>query len=158
MRFLVVKHTTEEGYIVLSRKVSSAVIHWVCRRSVPCVRTYDDFGRPVEDGKVCPNCNPETPRRWQGYLHVMNKTGSIEYFLCLPPGAGWELLTNLPPDYDLRGKRLYARREGTAQTCPLLLRLDPNYTASCDLPIERDPGKFLDGLFAKVRHLTQQPA
>jgi hypothetical protein len=76
-------------------------------------------------------------------------------FLCIPPGAGYALLDPLPDDYDLRGRRLLVRRETAAATSPLLIVLDPVYRQERELIAEKNPGDYLERLFAKVYHLTR---
>jgi hypothetical protein len=145
MDFLTVRHMTTEKYICIGRRVWSGHIHWIAGRSVPCVSQERD----------CPNCNPSTPRRWVGYIHVFTPDYKRDVFLTLPPGAGFALLSGLPEDYDLRGRRLSIKRDGKAITSPLLIQLDPTFLANFGLPPEKDPAEYLEEVFRKVLHLTE---
>lgn|SRR5215831_7863515 len=148
MRFLVATHTQEQPYVCISSRIWSHHTHWHQGRSVPCVKAE----------RRCPLCGPDTPTRWTGYLHVLTPENRIDTFLTLPPGAAYNLLQSLPEDYDLRGRKLYVKRDGKSRTSPLLLRLDPTFLASFNLPPEQPPAAFLELLFKKVEHLTNTPA
>ena len=155
MRFLCVMDQAEVPYLVCSRRVASMVTHWVSGRSVPCVKRYDVHGKPLDDDVYCPNCTPEISRRWVGYLHVVNARNGQQFFLTLPPGAGFNLIDPLPDDYNLRGRKLYVRRETASPQSALLVRLDPTFLNAESLPAEKAPEEYLVTLFKRVEHLTK---
>jgi hypothetical protein len=135
----------ERRYLILGRQIWSTHIHWLNGRSVPC----------VELERRCPNCNPQTPKRWAGYLHVWDPATRQGIFLSIPPGAGDDLLAAQPSDYDWRGKYLWARRQTRCASSELIMRVE---AGTCDvgaLPAELSPADYLDRLFRKVRHLTE---
>jgi hypothetical protein len=145
MEFLCVKHQSAEGYVSIGRRVWSGHVHFIAGRSVPC----------VEQERSCPNCNPQTPKRWVGYLHVYTPNFKKDCFLTLPPGAGFQLLHGLGKDYNLRGRKVMCKREGRSHTAALAIWLDPQYAASFEMLPEKDPGKYLEEMFRGVLHLTE---
>jgi len=145
IRFECVKHTQPEDYVVIGRQVWTGHVHYLAGRSVPCVREHAE----------CPNCNPQTPRRWIGYLHTYTPNLRSDIFLTLPPGAGYALLEGLATDYDLRGRRLRVWRQTKAITSQLCVTLDPIYQASFQVMPEKNPAEYLEFLFKKVEHLTR---
>jgi hypothetical protein len=145
MTFHTVTHLDQRAYIVLGRQVFSHHVHWVGNRTVPCLD-------PVAP---CPHCGPNVPRRWKGYLHVLMPNLRPDVFLCLPPGAGFHLLADAPRDYDWRGKKLLCHRAGKSSTSALVCAWDPYYQCKTDMAPEKDPGPYLDLLFAPVLSLTR---
>jgi hypothetical protein len=140
MEFLTPRNIQPVSWVVCSRQISAHHVHWIGACTAPC----------AQPKAHCEHCERSCPRRWKGYVHVIAMDGRKECFLCLTPGAGYELLNSLPRPYDIRGRKLTVYRSGKAATSLLIATLDLNFTNHGELPLERDPGPYLDNVFRKV--------
>lgn len=145
MDFLTIRNTDPADYIVLSEQIFAHDVHWIGTRTMPCTE-----GKPL-----CEYCNMNKPIRWRGYLHVIpyHQTGK-QYFLCLTPAVGWEMLNEIEPGYSFRGKLLTVWRANKSASSLMLFRWKENHTTFRDLPPELDPGPFLDTVFRKRKPLA----
>lgn len=151
MKFITPKNTQVQTYLVFSRRVWAHHVHWLGARSQPCTLKVGTDGQVT---RHCDHCQAQMPTRWKGYLHVRLVGCNEDAFLCITPGAGWELENSLGKEYDLRGMMVDVFRGGKAATSPLIVRVNQNYVRREIEREELDPGPYLETVFRKQKPLS----
>jgi hypothetical protein len=152
IEFVTPRNTQPISYVAISKRIWAHHVHWLGARTQPCTLVVGADGTPRVK---CDHCAAQMPTRWKGYLHVW-KSGELKtLFLCLTPGAGWELTNALGSDYDLRGLTLDVWRSGKAATSLLIVRQNTNFERREVQVAELDPGPFLETIFRKSKPLSQ---
>jgi len=144
MDFVTVKHVDEKAYLILGTQIFGAWIHYVGGSSKPC----------HQPDAECERCDLEQPRRWVGYLHAVLQGGKDDFFLSIPPFAGYNLIQSLGQDYNLRGRILHIRRKTDHPQSRLLIRWEGGDTTRVAYIREKDPSPYVGILFHKWDRLT----
>ncbi len=115
---------------VLSETLWGMWTHWETNHSTPCF---------LEKAK-CYGCTKGLPRRWKGYVHVINalKPNSTG-FLELTPFAGQQVLDQCPASVSMRGMRLQVTRTQGGAKGRLRITVLPDLAPGTDLPLEKTP-------------------
>ena len=98
-------------YVCLSPGIHGFHIHWTGKRSAPCVKGADG----------CRLCESGTPRKWRGYVHVINMATGNNCFLELTPTTAEQFIKQVGTG-TLRGARFQLKR-GNGRTAPCRLAL-----------------------------------
>jgi len=151
MEFLTARNTQPQSFICISRRIWAHHVHWIGERTAACKLAVGLDGQVTTK---CEHCSAQRPVRWRGYLHMVPYGGQTDLFLCLTPGAGWELLQELGKEYDLRGLRMEVFRTGKAATSLLKVRVLAQYDRVELEREELDPGPYLETVFRKNRPLS----
>lgn len=113
--------------ICLSESVYGVYIHWLGKRSAPCLSNG-----PVQ----CPFCAIQVPRRWEGYLAgYSERTGKV-YLLHLSKGASLSCPDIASGKANLRGCRIIVERRGNNPNSPCVARVEYGSQLNFKLPSE----------------------
>jgi hypothetical protein len=130
-RMDVFRVTTSESaqFTCASESILGVEIHWYGRRSHECTQTANG---------QCKGCAENWPKKWKGYLHVVDPLKRHEGFLEITATC-WALFqSQLPPTSSLRGIRFrLSKTKGGAKGRYLVTVLESR-ECSESLPEERD--------------------
>jgi len=148
MEFRTVRNVTEDKAVVLSPRIWAHHVHWLGNVTVPC---------DSEKGR-CELCELQKPTRWAGYLLCWDYgRGSKQFFLCITPKAGYDLMQAAEYEVGLRGRMIVYRRATKSSTSALVLRFDAYLERKPeDLPQDLNPRPYLEQLFKKATRRTVQ--
>lgn len=109
-------------------------VHWAGDKSQPCLKPH----------KSCPGHRQGLPRRWKGYLFVVNHRSRRCEFLEITLGAVEQLNELVGEKTNLRGKRFtVARGNGDASRLSFASLPDWQLFSTAVLPEDVDPAKTL---------------
>ena len=113
---------------VLSQSLWGVWTHWNGARSEPC----------YAEKKECPGCKRGLPKRWKGYLHVVDNMANSTMFLELTPSAAEKILAVLGEADSLRGNRMKVARLA-GDKARLVVELMLPFKDVDSLPKSQDP-------------------
>lgn len=137
LEILRIVDTRIRNFTILAEGVQGIWTHWNGKASEPCYV-------PVES---CDGCKKGTPRRWKGYLHVIDHELRKEGFLEITPTAADTLKHYLPKEVSLRTVRISLCRSSNSPKGRLRCTVNDALQTSEQLPKERDPMETLSKLW-----------
>ena len=103
--------------------------HWTGKDSVPC----------TGQNQSCNGCVKGLPRRWKGYLHVVDLQSHLEGFLELTPLSATCVNDQTAADFSLRGCRLQVVRGNGGAHSRLRITVLPDLAGGQGLRESKDP-------------------
>jgi hypothetical protein len=132
-----VTSTEPRTFVIVSTAIWGQWIHWYGSRSHEC----------VSDKKECNGCVRGWPRKWKGYLHVVERAGGPGNFLEITPMFEDIISMQVPRDQSLRGCIMrVSKTKGGAKGRYIIDVLERRHDLSV-LPEERDPVAILKFLW-----------
>jgi len=122
-----IKATTKFTAVILAHRWQGFAVHWNGKRTVRC-RTP----KPQ-----CQWCVAQCPTRWVGFLHLRNRSDSLEFALELTPFAGHQLKDLFERHATLRGMIIHVQRQRETEKAPIQIDFVGHVDAAEVLPPER---------------------
>jgi len=122
------------AFAICSPAIWQFWVHWAGNHSEPCFK----------DHKKCPGHRKGLPRRWKGYLYIVNHTARRCEFLEITPAGSEQLISLCGDKHSFRGKRFTATR-GKGDKARVAYGVLPEWQqfTSSKLPQDKDPVKTL---------------
>jgi hypothetical protein len=114
---------------VLGHAIVGFWTHWTGVRTAPC-RNHDE---------KCDGCARQWPKRWKGYLHVLDHVLGRDGFVEVTPVVAELIRSTLADRVDMRGVRMTLRRSPGGKKGRLLVSFLPDWESPATLPPAKDP-------------------
>jgi hypothetical protein len=119
-----IKSPQDQRMTILGSHIEGYWTHWTGDRSVLC----------LQNGAACPKDRHNLPRRWKGYLHVIDHFNGRLGFLELTPAAAQHLRDALEDCSFYRGMRFYISRTAGGKMGRLVIRMTTPCPQMQELP------------------------
>lgn len=129
---------------ILSKQIWGIWTHWDGKKSYPCVL----------GAGACKGCRTQDPKRWKGFLHVLNVANRREMIIEVTAFAFSQFLDQLTKEREnLRGLRVLFERAKGSDNGRLRMSLLASETGFLELPVESAPSWTLMKLWKIPPHV-----